>query len=168
MSLITPDFGLLFWMTLIFGIVFFILAKFGFPMITGMVKKRSDSIEKSLSEAEAARKALAQLAEEQKRLIDQAKKEQSRIINEASAAGEKIIADAKEEARVQTEAMIEKAREDIRIERESAMREVRGQVASLSVDIAEKLVRGHLEASQKQGALLDKLIEKARNGQNVN
>lgn len=70
MSLITPDFGLLFWMTLIFAIVFFILAKFGFPMITGMVKKRSESIEKSLKEAEAARNEVKKLAREQKKLID--------------------------------------------------------------------------------------------------
>ena len=168
MSLITPDFGLLFWMTLIFAILFFLLAKFGFPMITGMVKKRSDHIEKSLSDAEQARQALSELAREQKRLIDQAKKEQSRIINEASAAGEKIIAEAREEARVQTEAMIEKAREEIRVERESAMREVRGQVASLSVDIAEKLVRGHLESSQKQRSLIDSLIDEARSDRGLN
>ena len=140
MSLITPDFGLLFWMTLIFAIVFFVLAKFGFPLITGMVKKRSDSIEQSLRDAEEARKSLKELAEEQKRLIEE----------------------AREEARAQTSAMIEKAREEIRIEQETARREIAGEVTNLSIEVAEKLVREHLNSAEKQRSLIDRMIEEAR------
>ena len=162
MSLITPDFGLLFWMTLIFAIVFFILAKFGFPLITGMVKKRSDRIEQSLKDAEEARKALKELAEEHKRMIEEARKEQARILNEAATAGDKIVQEAKDQAREQTTAMIEKAREEIRIEQETARRELSHEVAALSVEVAEKLVRGHLDTDQRQRALIDKLIEEAR------
>ena len=162
MSLITPDFGLLFWMTLIFAIVFFILAKFGFPLITGMVKKRSDLIEQSLRDAEEARKALKELAEEQKRMIEEARKEQARILNEAATAGDKIVQEAKDQAREQTTAMIEKAREDIRIEQETARREIAGEVATLAVEVAEKLVRSHLDSAQRQSELIDKLIEEAR------
>ena len=162
MSLITPDFGLLFWMTLIFAIVFFVLAKFGFPLITGMVKKRSDSIEQSLRDAEAARKALQELAEEQKRMIEEARKEQARILNEAATAGDKIVQEAKDQAREQTTAMIEKAREEIRIEQDTARREIAGQIATLSVEVAEKLIRGHLTPAERQNALIDKLIEEAR------
>lgn len=169
MSLITPDFGLLFWMTLIFAIVFFILAKFGFPMISGMVKKRSESIEKSLKEAEAARNEVKKLACEQKMLIDQARKEQARILNEAATAGDKIIADAREQARVQTAAMIEQAREDIRIETETARRQLADEVTNLSVEVAEKLLRGHLNSTERQSELIDRMIEEARrNHQNVN
>lgn len=169
MSLITPDFGLLFWMTLIFAIVFFILAKFGFPMITGMVKKRSESIEKSLKEAEAARNEVKKLACEQKMLIDQARKEQARILNEAATAGDKIIADAREQARVQTAAMIEQAREDIRIETETARRQLADEVTNLSVEVAEKLLRGHLNSTERQSELIDRMIEEVRrNHQNVN
>ena len=162
MSLITPDFGLLFWMTLIFAIVFFILARFGFPLITGMVKKRSDRIEKSLRDAEEAQKTLKQLAEEHKRMIEEARKEQARILNEAATAGDKIVQEAKEQAREQTAAMIEKAREEIRIEQETARQEIAGEVATLSVEVAEKLIRGHLDSDQRQNALIDKLIEEAR------
>ena len=169
MSLITPDFGLLFWMTLIFAIVFFILAKFGFPMITGMVKRRSESIEKSLKEAEAARKEVKKLAREQKQLIDQTRKEQARILNEAATAGDKIIADARVQARVQTAAMIEQAREDIRIETETARRQLADEVTNLSVEVAEKLLRGHLNSTERQSELIDRMIEEARrNHQNVN
>ena len=162
MSLITPDFGLLFWMTLIFAIVFFILAKFGFPLITGMVKKRSDRIDQSLKDAEEARKALKELAEEHKRMIEEARKEQARILNEAASTGDKILQAAKDQAREQTAAMIEKAREEIRVEQETARREISNEVAALSVEVAEKLVRAHLDSSQRQSALIDKLIEEAR------
>lgn len=164
MSLITPDFGLLFWMTLIFAIVFFILAKFGFPLITGMVKKRSDSIEQSLREAEEARRTLKELASEQKKLIEEARKEQARILNEAAAAGDKIVQEARDQAREQTTAMIEKAREEIRIEQETARREITNEVTNLSIEVAEKLIRGHLGSAEKQNALIDKLIEEARAG----
>ena len=166
MSLITPDFGLLFWMTVIFAIVFFILAKFGFPLITGMVKKRSDSIEQSLRDAEEARNSLKNLAEEQKKLIEEARREQARILNEAAAAGEKIVQDAKEQARAQTTAMIEQAREEIRIEQDTARRQLTDEVTGLAVDVAEKLIRGHLSSAEKQNALIDKMIEEARANRN--
>lgn len=162
MSLITPDFGLLFWMTLIFAIVFFLLAKFGFPLITGMVKKRSDSIEQSLRDAEEARKTLKELADEQKKLIEEARKEQARILNEAASNGEKIVQEAKEEARTQAASLIEKAREEIRIEQETARRELSAEVTELSIEVAEKLIRGHLSTAERQSALIDKLIEEAR------
>lgn len=162
MSLITPDFGLLFWMTLIFAIVFFILAKFGFPMITGMVKKRSETIEQSLKDAEEARKALKELAAEQKKMMEEARKEQSRILNEAAAAGDKIVQEARRQAQEQTEAMIGHAREEIRIETETARRELSREVAGLAVAVAEKLVRSHLSTEERQHELVDKLVEETR------
>ena len=76
MSLITPDFGLLFWMTLIFGIVFFLLAKFGFPVITGMVDKRRERIEKSIAAAAEAEEKLASLSQEHARMVEQTRLEQ--------------------------------------------------------------------------------------------
>ena len=84
MNLITPDTGLLFWMVLIFGIVFFILAKWGFPAITGMVDKRNEHISESLRLADEARERMSHLAEEQKALIAETKAEQSRILKEAA------------------------------------------------------------------------------------
>ena len=162
MSLITPDFGLLFWMTVIFAIVFFILAKFGFPLITGMVKKRSDRIDQALRDAEQAEKQLKRMAEEQRQLIEEARREQARILNEAAANGDKIVQEAREQAKAQTTAMIEQAREEIRIEQDTARRELSNEIASLSVEVAEKLVRSHLSTKERQNALIDKLIEEAR------
>ena len=166
MSLITPDFGLLFWMTLIFAIVFFLLAKFGFPLITGMVKKRSDSIEKSLRDAESARKEMKKLASEQKRMLEETRKEQARILNEAAEAGDRIMQDARQRAAEQTAAMIEQAREDIRIETETARRKLAGEVTNLSIEVAEKLLRGHLNSTERQTELIDRMIEEARRSHN--
>ena len=98
MSLITPDFGLLVWMTLIFAIVFFVLAKFGFPAITSMVDKRSARIEDALKKADEAEKRLSGLAQEHDALMEKTKLEQSRMLKEASQAGERIIASAKKQA----------------------------------------------------------------------
>ena len=103
MSLVTPDFGLLFWMTVIFAIVFFLLAKFGFPMITGMVNKRTDYIGKSLADAREAQRQLRDLAGQQEKLIDETRKEQSRILAEAASTRDEIIASAREKAQAETE-----------------------------------------------------------------
>ena len=162
MSLITPDFGLLVWMTVIFAIVFFLLAKFGFPAITGMVNKRSDYIGKSLESAREAERKLQSLADEQKVLIDNARKEQSRILNEASAAGDKLVAEAREQARTEAAAILAQARQDIEAEKETALRDVRRQVAELSVNVAERLVRSSLSDADKAEELVERLIDEAK------
>ena len=167
MSLITPDFGLLFWMTLIFGIVFFLLAKFGFPMITSMVDKSNERINESIAKAKEAEESLARLAEQQTQMIQEARAEQSRILKEASEAKEQMMAKAREEAQTLSSDMIERAKTQIEAEKESALKDIRRQVSLLSVEIAEKLVRGELKSDDRQAELLDKLFdEAARNREN--
>jgi len=163
MSLITPDFGLLFWMVIIFGLVFFLLAKFGFPIITGMVEKRSDHIADSLKAAEEARRQLADLAGEQKKMIEETKLEQSRILKEASETRDAIIAQAKTQASEEAAKLLDHAKMEIAAERESAIRDIRKEVASISVQVAEKIVRGSLASSDNQKALIDKMVEEAAN-----
>jgi ATP synthase, F0 subunit b len=162
MSLITPDSGLLIWMTLIFAVVFFLLAKFGFPIITKMVKKRSDYIGKSLEDARLAEERLKGLEAEQKKMIEDTRREQARILNEAADARDKIIADATEDAKAKVAKMVEKASQDIEAQKESAMREVRREVATLSVSVAEKLLRANLDSQSSQDALIDRLINEAK------
>lgn len=161
MSLVTPDFGLLVWMTVIFAILFFILAKFGFPIITGMVNKRSDYIGKSLESAREAQRKVDALADEQKRLIDETKQEQSRILNEAAQTRDDILKEARQQAHTEAENILAQAREDIEAQRETALRDVRRQVAELSVEVAEKLVRGSLSDDEKAEELIGKLIDEA-------
>jgi len=159
MSLITPDFGLFFWMTLIFAIVLFILAKFGFPMVTGMVDKRSERINESLRLAKEAEERIAEISQEQKKLIDEATKEQARILKEATDERAKIIAQAKVDASQEAANLIAMAKTEIEAEKESAMRDIRRQVAMLSVDIAEKIVRKDLDAKDESLALVDKMVD---------
>ena len=158
MSLITPDFGLLVWMTLIFGIVFFVLAKWGFPMITGMVDKRSDRINDSIAKAREAEKALTELSDRQQQLIEETRREQARILKEAAEARDTLLADAKEQARDEASKLIQQARTQIAAEKESALRDVRTEVAKLSVDVAEKVLREKLSTEEAQLKLIDKMV----------
>ena len=158
MSLITPDFGLLVWMVLIFGIVFFVLAKWGFPLITGMVDKRSDRIEQSIAKAREAEKSLSEFAYRQEQLIEETRKEQARILKEATEAREQLLAAAKEQARDEASQLIQQARTQIAAEKESALRDIRSEVASLSVEVAEKVLREKLSSEEAQLSLIDHVV----------
>ena len=159
MSLVTPDFGLLFWMVLIFGIVFFLLAKFGFPMITSMVDRRNEHIRQALTKAEEAETRMARLAEEQQALIADTRRQQSQILREATEAKAQIIAAAETEAAGKAQRLLDKARTEIAAEKESALREIRREVARLSVDVAEKVIRRELSSDQAQLQYLDRLVD---------
>ena len=158
MSLITPDFGLLVWMVLIFGIVFFVLAKWGFPLITGMVDKRSNRIEQSIAKAREAEKSLSELSYRQEQLIEETRKEQARILKEATEAREQLLAAAKEQARDEASQLIQQARTQIAAEKESALRDIRSEVASLSVEVAEKVLREKLSSEEAQLSLIDRVV----------
>ena len=121
MNLMLPDSGLLFWMTIIFAIVFFILAKFGFPIITGMVDKRTKRIDEAIAAARKAEESLAGLAEEQERLLAEARAEHTRILQDASVQRDSMIAKAQAEAKEEAGKIIEEARVRIREEKEAAL-----------------------------------------------
>ena len=165
MSLITPDFGLLFWMTVIFAVVFFILAKFGFPVITSMVEKRSDRIEESLRKADEAEKAVAEMETRREQIISEAKAEEAKILREASATSDSIVSNAKDKAREEAAKVLEQARLEIAAEKESALRDIRRLVAALSVNVAEKVLREDLGEDKKQEAYLERLIDEVQRTQ---
>lgn len=164
MSLITPDFGLLFWMTVVFAIVFFILAKFGFPIITGMVEKRSERINESIAKAKEAEARLEGLAEEHKRMIEEARAEQSRILKEAAQSRDTMLADARNQAREESSRILADAKLQIAAERESALRDIRKEVAMLSVSVAEKVIRKDLSSDASQRELIDRLVDEISKG----
>lgn len=159
MNLMLPDSGLLFWMTIIFAIVFFILAKFGFPMITGMVEKRNRRINDSLEAARRAEEAIASLNEEQERIMAQTRAEQARLMKEASQERERMMAKAAQEAREEAQKIMEEARVRINEEKEAALRDVRREVALLSLAVAEKVVRKKLSTEEGRNELVDKLVD---------
>ena len=161
MSLITPDFGLLFWMTLIFGIVFFILAKFGFPVLTDMVRKRQERIEKSIQDAREIEARMVTWKTEQAQMMEEARREHSAILKEATDTKAKILADAKAQAKAEADKILAEARTQIAAEKESALRDVRKEIALLSVQVAEKVLRHELSDEGSQRAFLDKLVDEA-------
>ena len=167
MSLITPDFGLLVWMTLIFGIVFFVLAKWGFPMITGSVEKRATRINDSIKAAKEAEEKLRNLAEEQSRMIEETRQERSRILKEAAASRDNIVEQAKVQAREEASRILDQARTQIAAEKESALRDVRKEVALLSVSVAEKVLKTSLSDGSEQSALVDRLVDEVSSSKDL-
>ena len=162
MDLMLPDSGLLFWMTVIFGLVLFILAKFGFPMITGMVEKRNKRISDSLEAARIAEEAIAHLTEEQERIISETRANQSKLLQEAASERDKMIAQAQDKAREEAQKIMDEARVRIQEEKEAALTEVRQEVAKLSIAIAEKVIRKELSSDASQKALVDKLLDELK------
>lgn len=168
MSLITPDFGLLVWMTLIFGIVFFVLAKWGFPMITDSVQKRADRINESIAKAREAEEMLRNLASEQEALVEKARKEQAAILKEAASSRDAMIEQAKVQARDEAAKILDQAKVQIAAEKESALRDVRKEVAVLSVAVAEKVLRKDLENDASRDELLGRLVDELSSSKDLN
>lgn len=159
MSLLTPDAGLLFWMLLSFGIVVFILVKYGFPIIVKMVEDRKAYIDESLFAAKQAREELAKVKTDSEEIINNARKEQSNILAEAAKSRDMIVEGAKDKAREEAQKIMDTAREQIQIEKEDAIREIRREVATLSVDIAEKVLREKLNQKSEQMNMIDRLLD---------
>ena len=151
MGLLQPESGLLFWMLLSFIVVFVILAKYGFPVITKMVEERRVFVEKSLEAAKEAKAQLDNIKTESEALLQQAREDQMKILNEAAAA--------KGQAQAEAQKQLEEAKRQIRLEKEAAVREVRSQIAMLSVDIAEKVIRNKLDNTPAQMSMIDRLLE---------
>ena len=159
MSLLLPDSGLLFWMLLSFGVVFVILAKYGFPVITKMVEERRACIDQSLEVARQANAQLAKLKEESDALIAAANKEQGRIMREAMHERDKIIVEARKHAEALAQKELDDVKQQLQQEKEEAIRDIRRQVAVLSVDIAEKIIRHNLDKEQDQMEMIDRMLD---------
>lgn len=161
MSLLMPDTGLLFWMLVIFAVVLAILAKWGFPVITSMVDKRKNYINESLQLARKADERMSNLLKEQERIIREAREEQDKILKEAAEARNNIISKAKEQARDEAAKILAEAKVQIEAEKESAVSQIRSQVAMLSVNIAEKVIRKTLSTDKEQKELIRKMVDES-------
>ena len=159
MNLLLPDSGLLFWMTIIFAIVFFVLAKFGFPVITGMVEKRRMRIEDALAAARKAEDAITHLNQEQERILAETRAEQAQLMKDAAAEREKMIATAKEQAMAEAQKIMEEAKVRIAEEKEAALRDMRREVAILSLAVSEQVLRKELGSDEGQKELIEKLVD---------
>lgn len=161
-AILTPDLGLLFWMLIAFLVVFFFLAKFGFPAIVNMVEERKKFIDESLQSARQANEKLAGIEAESKKLLQEAHERQASILKEAMATRDAIIKDAQNRAEAEGSRLLEEARIQIQAEKENAVRDIRKHVADLSIRIAEKLVRRQLDDSLKQEAFINDILDEIK------
>ncbi len=159
MDLITPEIGLFFWQTIVFLVLIFIMAKFAWKPILGAVKEREDSINNALASAEDARKEMQNLQADNEKLLQEARAERDAILKEAREIKEKVIADASAEAQAKADKIVAQAQVVIQNEKNAAVAEIKDQVATLSIQIAEKIVREELSSKEKQQRLVEQMLD---------
>ena len=162
MDLITPGIGLLFWMFLAFGTVLFILKKFAWKPILEALEERESSITTALSEARMARQEVSLLKVKNDELILEVQEERDAILKDARDTKSAMVADAKNRAKEEADRMIQQAREEILSEKNAAIADIKGQVALLSLEIAEKILKSELSEEKKQKALIDSLLDEIK------
>ncbi len=168
MSLITPDFGLLFWMAIVFIVVLGILWKWGFPAIIKMVNDRKAFIDDSLRKAHEANERLVNIQKEGEVILQEAREKQAQILKEAADSRIAIVEQAQAKARDEGDRLLSEAKTVIEAEKQNAIRDIRSQVAELSVQIAEKVLREKLSGDDRQMAMINKLLDEVSVDQKMN
>jgi F-type H+-transporting ATPase subunit b len=159
MELIKPGFGLIFWMFISFLSVLFILGKFAWPMILKSLKEREESIANALNSARKAKEEMAALKSDNEKLIMQARAERDQLLKEARDTRDSIVAEARTKAQAEANKIMAQSRETINNEKNAAITELKNQVAAMSIEIAEKILRQELSNDDKQKNLMDNLIK---------
>lgn len=159
MALLTPGSGLIIWMLIAFIIVAVVLIKNGFPVIIKMVGDRKNFIDTSLKNAKEANEKLANIKAESESILKEAREKQAEILREAAAARDAIVREAKDQAQAEGAKMLDEAKKQIELEKQNAINEIRGQVAQLSVEVAEKVLRKDLSEKDKQMDLIGRLLD---------
>lgn len=162
MELITPDPGLVFWMIVSFLIVFFILKKYAWKPIINALKNREKSIENALRQADKMKLEMEKLQSDNLKLLAEARVERDKILKDARLMKDKIIDEAKGQAQDEAKKLVESARTSIQNEKKAAIKEIKDQVAVLSIQIAEKLIKDKLAANANQSDYIDKLLKEIK------
>lgn len=162
MELVMPGIGVLFWTCLIFLILFFILKKWAFPVINGMLKKREEKISTALNQAEATRVEMERIQAENKTMMAQARTEREKILEEAVQIRRRMEEESREKAKAEYERMLASAKSDIDRERRMAVEEIKNQVASVSMDMAEKILGSELSDRARQQALIENELKNVK------
>ena len=158
-SILTPDPGLLVWMLAAFLVVFFVLAKFGFPAITNMVEKRKNFIDESLRKAHEASVRLENIKQESESILQEARDKQAAILKEAAATRDSIVETAQAKAREESARIISEAKAEIESQKQAAISEIRGEVARLSVEVSEKVLRQKLGTDEAQMDYIECMLD---------
>jgi F-type H+-transporting ATPase subunit b len=160
--MVTPDFGLLFWQVVTFLIVFGLLAKFAWGPIVAGLKERENNIDEALNTAKKVKEEMSQLKSENEKLIAQARIERDKMLKDAQLAATNMINEAKEKANAEGARLLESARLSINNEKQAAITEVKNQAATLSIQIAEKLLKRQLSDEKAQKELVNDYIKEAK------
>lgn len=163
MGLLQPEMGLLFWMCLAFGVVLFVLCKWGFPMIVRSIEERKKFIDSSIEAARKAQEELKQVKEYAKTIMDDTQVECQRLLREVAQERDKIIGMAKEKAEAEGSRIIAEAKHAAEVEREEILRETRSMVASLAIAVSERLLRENLHDEVSQTKLVERLLDEMDN-----
>lgn len=159
MELVKPAIGLIFWMCISFGLILFILGKFAWKPILKAIKDRETSIQDALESAENARKEMESLKAGNEKILNEARAERDALLKDARDAKESIIAEAKSKASKEAEQLLKTARETINNEKMAAITELKNQVATLSIEVAEKILKNELSSDDKQKAYMKNLMQ---------
>lgn len=161
MNIVAPE-SLIFWTTIIFLLLLFLLRKFAWKPILGAVKSRETSINDALEAAEKAKLEMQNMHADNEKLLQEARAEREAMMKEARELKAKMIADAKEDAKLEADKMVAQAQAAIESEKKAAIAELKQQVASLSLEIAEKVVKHELSDSDKQMKLVNEMLGEAK------
>ncbi len=162
MELVKPALGLVFWMVVTFGILFFILSKFAWKPILAMLREREQTIADSLNEANKARGEMAQLTAKNEELLNQAKEERNKILHDAKEAAEKVKSDILNKAQKEAEQKIQASFREIDVQKKAAIAEIKNTVGLMALDIAEKVMRKELKSNGEQVAYVNKLAQESQ------
>ena len=162
MELITPGIGLIFWTTVVFLVLFFVLKKYAWPSVLSMLKEREQAIESALSAAEKAREEIQNIHADNEKLLREARIQSDEILRSAEELRKETIGKAQNEAQKEYDRIVENARQAIENEKQAAIVELQNEVAKLSLDIAEKILREEMKNKQQYDSLIEKSITDAK------
>lgn len=166
MDLIIPSSGLLFWMVLIFGIVFFILAKFGFPVITAMIGKRTSYINQSLEDARKAKEELEGMTQTCNKMLEQTYRQQAEILDKAQKTANEMLENAVQQARKESDMLIASAKVEIQAQKQEAINEVRNSIVDIALAASAKILRSQLEDKKLRDSMMEAVLQEVDNCNN--
>lgn len=159
MEIINPGLGFIFWLSITFIILLFLLKKYAWKPITSAINTRNRAIDEAMSAAEAARAEMASLKSENEKILREAKLEKETIIKEAREMSAKIVAESKEKAQEEANKILQEAKKNILAERQIAMQDIKSEVAMYAVNIAEKILKKEMQQTTIQDKYLNDLVK---------
>jgi F-type H+-transporting ATPase subunit b len=160
--LVTPSFGLIVWMLIGFGILFFVLAKFAWPVITKMLNEREQYIQQQLDTADQVKQEFANMELKRQQMLIEAKDEREKFLSDTRKMVDKMRDEAKHNREKETDIMMAEARNAIKNEKMKAITEIKNEIANLSIEVAEKILGEELKESSRQEEVIQKWVEEMK------